>query len=236
MAPAFPAGPVLESCSEGLCGRSAAVIGKKGGGIGTTLVLALVIVVLSVALGVGIGSFDFMERVPVIGSLLEDRPPRTTTGPVVVEGIQELDELATVRWTESVLVTRESGGTDLERTLTGERVLLVATGDVEAGVNLAELGEDDVRVERETVIIRLPEPEILSVNLDEEETRIYDRDFGPLNFRPDDGLVEEARDVALDKIERAARDEDILDQAEQNAENSIRAFVTTLGFGEVRFE
>jgi hypothetical protein len=57
-----------------------------------------------------------------------------------------------------------------------------------------------------------------------------------LNFRPDDGLVEEARDVALDKIEKAARDEDILNQAEQNAENSIRAFVTTLGFEEVRFE
>ena len=212
------------------------MIGKKGGSIGTTLVLALIIVVLSVALGVGIGSFDFMERVPVIGPLLEDRPPRTTTGPVVVEGIQELDQLATVRWTESVLVTRESGGTDLERTLTGERVLLVATGDVEAGVNLAKLGEDDVRVDREMVTIRLPEPEILSVSLDEEETRVYDRDFGPLNFRPDDGLVEEARDGALDKIEKAARDEDILDQAKQNAENSIRAFVTTLGFGEVRFE
>jgi uncharacterized protein DUF4230 len=212
------------------------MIGKKVGGIGTTFVLALVIVVLSVALGVGIGSFDFMERMPVIGPLLEDRPPRTTTGPVVVEGIQELDQLATVRWTESVLVTRESGGTDLERTLTGERVLLVATGDVEAGVSLAELGEDDVRVDGEAVTIRLPEPEILSVSLDEEETRVYDRDFGPLNFRPDDGLVEDARDVALDKLEKAARDEDILDQAEQNAENSIRAFVVTLGFKEVRFE
>ena len=198
--------------------------------------MVLYMVVLSVALGFGMGSFDFMQRMPVIGSLLEDRPPRTTTGPVVVEGIQELDQLATVRWTESVLVTRESGGTDLERTLTGERVLLVATGDVEAGVNLAELGEDDVRVDGETVTIRLPEPEILSVSLDEEETRVYDRDFGPLNFRPDDGLVEEARDVALDKLEKAARDEDILDQAEQNAENSIRAFVTTLGFEEVRFE
>jgi hypothetical protein len=212
------------------------MIGKKVGGIGTTFVLALVIVVLSVALGVGIGSFDFMERMPVIGPLLEDRPPRTTTGPVVVEGIQELDQLATVRWTESVLVTRESGGTDLERTLTGERVLLVATGDVEAGVSLAELGEDDVRVDGEAVTIRLPEPEILFVSLDEEETRVYDRDFGPLNFRPDNGLVEEARDAALDKIEKAARDEDILDQAEQNTENSIRAFVTSLGFKEVRFE
>src|SRR5918996_365619 len=97
------------------------MIGKKVGGIGTTLVLALIIVVLSVALGVGIGSFDFMERVPVIGPLWEVRPPQTTTGPVVVEGIQELDQLATVRWTESVLVTRETGGDILDRLFDGEK-------------------------------------------------------------------------------------------------------------------
>ncbi|MFL6057754.1 MAG: DUF4230 domain-containing protein, partial [Rubrobacteraceae bacterium] len=63
-----------------------------------------------------------------------------------------------------------------------------------------------------------------------------DRDFGPLNLRPDDDLVEQARAAAVDRIEQAARDEDILDQAEQNAEDSIRAFVSTLGFEEVRFE
>ncbi|MDP8949135.1 MAG: DUF4230 domain-containing protein [Actinomycetota bacterium] len=211
-------------------------MGKRGGGFGTTLVLALVIVVLGVALGVGVSRSDFMERIPVIGPFLfEEQPARTTTGPVVVEGIQDLNQLATVRWKESVIVTRESGGTELEQILSGERVLLVAAGDVEAGVNLADLGRDDVRVDGETVTVRLPEPEILSVSLHEDETRVYDRDFGLLNFRADDDLVEEARDVAVDRIEKAARDEDILNQAEQNAENSIRAFVTSLGFEEVRF-
>jgi uncharacterized protein DUF4230 len=92
-----------------------------------------------------------------------------------------------------------------------------------------------VGVNGETVTIRLPEPEILSVSLDEEETRVYDRDFGLLNIRPDDALVEEARNAAVDKIEEAARDEDILDQAGQNAENSVRAFVTSLGFERVEF-
>jgi hypothetical protein len=60
-------------------------------------------------------------------------------------------------------------------------------------VNLADLDRDDVRVDGETVTIRLPEPEILSVSLHEDETRVYDRDFGLLNIRPDDDLVEEAR-------------------------------------------
>jgi hypothetical protein len=210
-------------------------VGKKGGGLGTTLVLALVIVCVSVGLGIGISRFDFMERVPVLGSLLEEKPPRTTTGPVVVEGIQELDQLATVRWTESVPVTRESGGDALERLFSGEKVLLIATGEVEAGVNLADIGKDDVSVNGDSVTIKLPEPEILSASLDEEKTHVYDRDFSLLNVRPDDDLVEKARAQALVKIKGAALENEILDTAEQNAENSIRAFVTSLGFEKVRF-
>src|SRR3712207_6496174 len=216
--------------------RGALSAGKSGGGFGTTLVLAFVIVVLSVVLGLAISRLDFMARIPVFGPFLfEEQPPRTTTGPVVVEGVRDLNRLATVRWTESVPVTRESGGTGLERLFTGERVLLIAVGEVEAGVDLSALGEDDVRVEGETVSIRLPEPEIFSVSLDEDETDVYDRDFGPLNLRPDDELVEEARAEAESKVEEAARENGILDTAETNAEESIRAFVTSLGFEEVRF-
>jgi hypothetical protein len=212
-------------------------LGKKGGGFATTLVLALVIVVLSVGLGIGISRFDFAERMPLIGPLLQERPARTTTSPVVVEGVRELDQLATVRVTESILVTRESGSENaLDRLFSGEKVLLVATGDVEAGVDLSEVGEDDVRVEGETVTIRLPEPEVLSASLDEEKTRVYDRDYGPLNLRPDDDLVEEARAEAEERIEAAARENGVLKTAETNAEGSIGAFVRALGFEEVRLE
>jgi hypothetical protein len=154
---------------------------------------------------------------------------------VVVEGIQELDQLATVRWTESVPVTRESGGDILNRLFSGEKVIVIATGNVEAGVDLKDLGKDDVSVNGETVTINLPEPEILSASLDEGKTRVYDRDFSPLNVRPDDDLVERARLRAVGKIEDAARENKILATAERNAEDSIRAFVTTLGFDEVRF-
>ena len=41
--------------------------------------------------------------------------------------------------------------------------------------------------------------------------------------------------LAVEKIEDAARENEILDSVEQNAEDGIRAFVTTLGFEEVRF-
>ena len=211
-------------------------MGKKGGGFATTFVLALVIVVLSVGLGVGISRFDFAERIPLLGSLLQERPARTTTSPVVVEGVRELDQLSTVRTTESIVVTRESGGDFLDRLFSGEKVLLVATGNVEAGVDLSEIGEGDVEIREDTVTIRLPEPEVLSASLDEDKTRVYDRDYSALNLRPNDDLVEEARATAEGRIEDAARENGILDTAEMNAEESIRAFVEVLGFKEVRFE
>jgi hypothetical protein len=204
-------------------------VGGKGGGLGTTLVLALVIVVLSVGLA------RYGPELPLVGRLLGEKPPRTSTGPVVVEGIKELDQLATVRWTESVPVAKESGGDIWERVFDGEKVLVIATGSVEAGVDLSDVHKDDVRVAGDTVTINLPEPEILSASLDEGKTRVYDRDLSPLNVRPDDDLVEEARLLALGKIKDAARENEILDSAEQNAEDSIRAFVTTLGFEEIRF-
>jgi predicted RNA-binding protein len=208
-------------------------LGKRSGGLGTTLVLALVIVVLGVALGVGLARFG--ETLPLVGPLLSEKPPRTTTGPVVVEGIRELDQLATVRWTESVPVTRESGGDVWERVFGGEKVLLIATGNVEAGVDLGDIREDDVSVKGDVVTIDLPEAEILSASLDEETTRVYDRDFSPLNLHPDDELVEQARLRAVGKISASARENGILDTAESNAEDSIRAFVTTLGFEKVKF-
>src|SRR5829696_2214419 len=207
-------------------------MGNKGGGLGTTLVLALVIVVLGIALGVGLARYG--STLPVVGSLIGEKPPRTTTGPVVVEGIRELDQLATVRWTESVPVTKESGGDLLDRLFSGEKVIVIATGNVEAGVDLGDIHKDDVSVSGETVTIDLPEPEILSSSLDEERTRVYDRDFSLLNVHPDDDLVERARLQALQKVEIAARENGILDAAESNAENSVRAFVTTLGFERVR--
>jgi hypothetical protein len=208
-------------------------VGGKGAGLGTTLVLALVIVVLGVALGVGLARFG--SSLPIVGPLLGEKPPRTTTGPVVVEGIQELDQLATVRWTESVLITRETGGNILDRLFSGEKVIVIATGEVEAGVDLGDIDKDRVSVNGDSVTIDLPEPEILSASLDEERTRVYDRDFSPLNVRPDDDLVERARLRAVEKIEDAARENKILATAERNAEDGIRAFVTTLGFDEVRF-
>jgi hypothetical protein len=209
-------------------------VGKRGSGLGTTLVLALIIVVLAIGIGLGLSKYGY--RLPVVGWFFEV-PVQTTTSPVVIEGIQRLDQLTTVRFNESVIITKDSGGDGIRQFLTGEELVLVASGDVEAGIDLSTLNKKDVRIEGKSVTIDLPEPQILSVSIDERETRVYDRDMGLMpRVNPSDDLVEEARDEAQDELRDAAGKNEILDYAERNAEDSIRAFVTTLDFDEVRFE
>lgn len=206
----------------------------KKGGFAATLIPALLLVAVGIAVGLGaayaIGSLSWSRFVT------GEPQTRTDSTEVVVEGVRELDELASVQWTESVNVTRESGYENIPRFLSGERVLLVAVGEVRAGTDLGGIEEGDVSVDGESVTIDLPEPEILSASLDEERTRIYDREQGLLNLRPDDTLVEEARREAEREIETAARENGILDHASTSTEDSLRAFVETLGFEEVRFE
>jgi hypothetical protein len=156
-----------------------------------------------------------------------------------VQDIQRLNELATVKWTQQVIV-EEEGNEEIWRSylpefVSGEKVLLVAVGDVQAGVNLDELGEDDVRVEEERVTIDLPEARILSASLDEDQTKLYSRERGLIDFRGDDALIEEARRDALAEIQSTAQQNGIIEQAQSNAEDSIRGFLTTLGYEEVIF-
>ncbi len=207
---------------------------KDGGGLLTTLLIAISIVVISIVVGVGLARYG--SNLPVVGWFFGEGQSQTTTSAVALEGIQKLDQLDTVRMTQSVVVTKETGGTELRRFLAGEEVILVAVGDVEAGVNLSALTEQDVQVEENAVTLNMPEPEISSVALDEEETRLYDRDQGILRLRPDETLVEEARQEARDELEAAARQNDIRATAERNAEDTIRTFLTTLGYENVRFE
>jgi Protein of unknown function (DUF4230) len=84
------------------------------------------------------------------------------------------------------------------------------------------------------VTLDLPEAHVLDSSLDEDKTRVYDWDRSLL-VKGDYALVEEACQAALDKIEAVARDEEIVGQAQNNAEDSIREFLNSLGYKRVVF-
>ncbi len=200
--------------------------------MGTTLVWALFFVVLALVAAIGLARYG--DRIPIIAPLIEP----TQTSDTVVQGVRRLNELATAEMTAQVVVPEEEVarimGQEVPEFLMGEKVLLIARGEVEAGIDLDELSRNDVKVEEEKVTIDLPEARILDSSLDEEKTRLYAWDRGLLT-RGDYTVVEEARREAIDRIEQAARDEDIVQEAQNNAEDSVREFLISLGYKEVVF-
>jgi hypothetical protein len=194
------------------------------GGIGSTLVLAVLLVVVSVAAGVGI-------------AYLVMKPPPPPPPPPL--GIQRLNQLATAKQTIQVVVTEKQNAHILRKPLpeflTGERVLLVAVGNVEAGINMDEVDKEDVHVVGKKVTIDLPDAKILSSSLDEDKTRLYDRDRGLLKIRGNDALLDKARRDAEDRIVDIAKENGIVEQAQNNAKDSIRTLMLNSGYKKVVF-
>jgi Protein of unknown function (DUF4230) len=126
-------------------------------------------------------------------------------------------------------------GQDMPDFLVGQKVLLIAKGKVEAGIDMDELGQDDVKVDEKKVTIHLPKARILDASLDEDGTKLYNWDRGLL-VKGDYTLVEDARREAIDRIEADAWDEDLVAKAQTNAKDSIREFLMSLGYKKVVFD
>lgn len=177
---------------------------------------------LAAALGLGLAGGWFLARwgPALIG-------PRPFAGTAVVLQIQGLAELSTVRYVIEKIVLVEDA-----RFYGVNRVVLVAHGIVRAGVDLAKLGEADIRIDGPRVEVLLPAPEILDAHLDEEQTRVLDDSSG-LFRRFDKNLQQEARRKGLEQVRRAALESGILEEARRRARLELENLLRRLGFTEI---
>ncbi|NQU12273.1 DUF4230 domain-containing protein [bacterium] len=154
--------------------------------------------------------------------------------PAIVREIQQLQELVTVKHSIQKVV-----GLKEEKIPFGsEQILLMVRAEVLAGVDLAGLTDADVAVAPDrTVNIRLPAPRVMHVYINDQETRIWDRQktwWTPwVPFNPE--LDQKARLLALESVQAAALDMGILRDAQANAERSIRRVLSLGGLAPVRF-
>lgn len=147
----------------------------------------------------------------------------------VVHQVQELGRLETTSFTLEKIIEGESGGNFFQRLLSGDRILFIAHGNVIAGIDLTKLTDNDVRVNRDQVDISLPTPEIFFTNLDNSQSRVYDRTRGFLS-QGNDQLESEVRRAAEEEIRKAACEADILSAANENARKQITSLLNALGF------
>jgi Protein of unknown function (DUF4230) len=164
--------------------------------------------------------------------------PRVTlraSQPTLVHEIRALARLETAASSMQQVVEGERSMPPLPAWLVGDRILFVASGEAIAGVDLTGLQPDAVRVVEGRVHVRLPEPTILTVHLDEANCHVYDRTVGWF-ARPDPQLESRVRQRAIEEFTAAARDRGLLQTAHENAQRTIATLVRSLGGSEVVFD
>lgn len=151
----------------------------------------------------------------------------------VIKQVRSLARLETASFTiEKVLDAQTNDSNAISRLLFGDKILLIAHGEVIAGFDLAGLSEKDVKVEGRSVTLTLPPPQILVARLDNDQTKVYDRTQGLLR-RNDTELEATVRAEAEASIRRAACDGHILDTATQNARRQLTSLLSGLGFENI---
>lgn len=148
--------------------------------------------------------------------------------------VRPLKELVTVRYS----IQKVAGITETKVPVGSESILLIVQAQVLGGVDLAQMSDRDIRMDRErNVLIKLPRSKILHVNLDEKNTKVWDR--SKTWWTPwvpyDMDLEKKARLAALDSVRQEALDMGILLDAQVNAQNLIKALLHPLGIEHVAF-
>jgi len=168
-----------------------------------------------------------------VSQVLNPTPTILPDPVTIIHDIRSLSRLETVQFSVEKVVTAESGQGNLGF-LTGDRLIFVAHGNIIAGVDLAKLSPQDIRLDGRVLYMQLPQPEIFIATLDNDKSYVYDRETGLLT-KGNVNLETEARRVAEDEIEKAALEDGILDTAASNAENYMMRLLRSLGYPEVIF-
>jgi hypothetical protein len=195
-----------------------------------SFVVGGVVTVVALALAIAGG---FVAGRTSIMHAEDERTLRATPGVITV--IRDVARLEAT----SFHVEKVVEATDRQSRLWGflevkDALLLVAVGDVVAGIDLEKLRDDDVRVDptSKAVTIRLPAPEILSTTLDEHATHVYSRSTDTMAAY-DKQLEGDARRAAEEQIRKAAIDAGALDRARASAARTVGGLVRALGYAQV---
>jgi hypothetical protein len=189
--------------------------------------LAIALVIVAALLGLSVAA--------VLALFVTRRVARPTiaTTPVVVQQIQSLSELVTVKYVLEKVVAYDDPKFFADLIPLGEnKLILLAHGVVKAGVDLSRLNGNDISVSDGKISLTIPPAILTDAYLDEKHTQVLDRQTGLLR-QFDKNLERTARQYALAEIQRGARHAGIEEEANQRARDQLTGLLKVLGYREV---
>lgn len=206
---------------------------RRGSGI-------LFAIFLSLLIGAAmLGFFVHRARSGWPGRLASAIAGRTLTevsAPDVVEKIQRLNRLETVKYSLDTIVEGNESNPVLPDALAGDKLLMIVHGSTVAGVDLSQLKPESVQISEvangRSIKLTLPASQVFATTIDETKSRVYSRDTG-IFVSADPNLESATRAKAQNELQQAALSDGILDSASNNARAAVTAMLEGLGFTHV---
>jgi hypothetical protein len=180
-----------------------------------------VVVLVIFALGLFLGLMAYR--------LLPSGRGATYSSTALLTQVQNLHHLVTVKYVLEKVVVYEDA-----KWYGNSRVMLVAHGVVEAGIDLSMLKADDIHLTEDGVSVALPPPRVTDVYLDDHRTEILERTTGMLRTFDKD-LEQNAREIAVAELREAAEKNGILNDATERAKTELTALFLQLGLAHAEF-
>jgi hypothetical protein len=206
----------------------------RSSGLGPGRALGWLFVFGLVFAGILVGVLSYQLLAP--SSPADDTEEVLRETPDVITAVRDLARLETASYhLERVIDLRDRQQVFFGLTQAEDGILLVAAADVTAGVDLTKMRDGDVVVDPDARIatITLPEPEIFSAALDNDNTYVHTRDTDTL-ARRDPHLETRARREAERNLRDSAIEGGILERARGNAETSVSTLVRSLGYDTIQ--
>jgi hypothetical protein len=174
----------------------------------------------------------------VVASIVAPQTPTIIVRPPAIRQVRAVADLTTLSTLMSTVV-------DVQQARVGnivyERLVLIACGRVNAGVDLNQLKEEDVQAspDGQTVTIRMPPAQLQDVYLIDDATlpcttRVYDR-TNLIVIPQTKDLESEARDKAVQALRDMAIESGMVSEADHNAHVVIERILLEAGYEKVVF-
>jgi hypothetical protein len=207
-----------------------------------SIAIVVVILVLLLAIGIAIAiitnntkPMEPSSTDKTLENLFVEQPAVIMPDPtVIVNAVQKLARVETYVGTYQRVFTY---AVDQEYLFgaCGKKMVFVASGQVIAGIDLGQLQEGDVEVvDIDTVKIKLPESQIFTVALNNDDSQVVTVQYG-IFASMDPQLETVVRQYAQDDFEVTAKTSDVLTIAKLNGESFITDFLKRFGFTDIQF-
>jgi len=184
------------------------------------LLWAVVAIVLAIFAVAGISAVRGAGS--IAGRLTGPPAPPRITQQLVVDRLQTVAKLVASEMTLRDVVTYEQ-----TRWGSTKRALLVVTGRVSAGIDLAQGSDVSIDSTTRTITVTLPPAQVLGVDVIDVKT--YDERAGLLNpFRPEDR--DAIQRMVREKLVSAARESGILVHADRSADRVLTELLAQDGY------